>query len=178
MPPCSPDAVLEDTPKCARDEDGDGTCNGDVLLSHDFTVHAGRNEPEFDDNPLPGTVTGQPSSAAVIGADADVTIEIINEDTERRNVSVPARAADVQQRLRADQASHPSVSASSPPHHDMQQPEQSPARRAIQQEERAPLASSPPPLPPTSDFESSMLEETDSNYKYVTCHSACCQFPS
>jgi hypothetical protein len=169
MPSCSPDAALEDTPECARNEDGDGTCNGNVLLSHIGTGHSGCNEPDFDDNPLPGRVTAPPSSGAVMGADSD---GINEDDAERRNVSVPARAAEVQQRLRADQATHPSVSAPSPAHHDLQQLEQSPARRAVQPEERTPLPSSPSPLPPTSDFESSMLEETDVNYKYVTALAA------
>jgi hypothetical protein len=162
MPLCSPDSVLEDTPQCARDEDGDG--NGDVLLSHVGTGHSGCNEPEFDDNPLPGRVTAPPSSAIVIGADS----ERVNEDgAERINVLALARAAEVQQRVRADQASHSSVSAPPPAQHDLRQLEQSPVRRAMQPEERTPLPSSPPPLPPTSDFESSMLEETDVNYRYV-----------
>ncbi len=148
---CALEAIAAQPMRLALDAIVDGNATGDRIIKD-------AEELEFDDNPLPVCNSLALSST---GGEAGIA----KADRANAPVSGSAEAcSDFGQSIGTPQQNTPEK-------HEAQQPQISPARRSALLDAPPPLSTSsvlPQPIALNPDFESSILDETESNYRFVT----------
>ena len=144
------EAIAAQPMRLALDAIVDGDAAGDRIIKD-------AEELEFDDNPLP---VSNSLALSTNGGEAGIA------KADRVNAPVLGSAeasADCSQSIGTPQPNTPEK-------HEAQQPQISPARRSALLDAPPPSTSSvlPQPIALNPDFESSILDETESNYRFVT----------